>query len=64
MFSSSPRTLLSNVFTVLPLCLLPFFRLLHNSIFPEFLISLSKELFQVSLTVFQGMENFSIKRIL
>ena len=43
--------------TVLFHCLLPFFRQLHNSIFPKFL-SLSKKLFQVYLTIFQWIENF------
>ena len=37
-FSFSPRTLLNNVFTVLFYYLLPFFRQLHNSIFPKLLI--------------------------
>ena len=36
-FSFSPRTLLNNVFTVLFHYLLPFFRQLHNSIFPKYL---------------------------
>ena len=63
-FSCSPRTLLNNVFTILFHYLLPFFRQLHNSIFPKLFIFLSKELFQVPFTVFQGNEIFPIKRIL
>ena len=59
-FSFSPRTLLNDVFILL--FLLPFFRQLHNSIFLKNLIFLSKELFQVPFTVFQGIEIFSIKR--
>ena len=46
-FSFSPRTLLNSVFTILFHYLLPFFRLLHNSIFPKLFIFLSKDLFQV-----------------
>ena len=34
----SPRTLLNNVFALLFHCLLPFFRQLHNSIFPKLYI--------------------------
>ena len=63
-FSFSPRTLLNNIFTLLFHYLLPFFRQLHNSIFPKLFIFLSKELFHVPFTVFQGTEIFSIKRIL
>ncbi|KAM9088983.1 ubiquitin-like modifier-activating enzyme 5 isoform 5-T5 [Megaptera novaeangliae] len=37
---------------------------LHNSIFPKLFIFLRKELFQVPSTVFQGIEIFSITRIL
>ena len=62
-FSFSPRTLLNNVFTALFHYLLPFFRQLH-SIFLKCFIVLSKQLFQVPFTVFQGLEFFSIKRIL
>ena len=40
------------------------FRQLHNSIFLKLFIFLSKELFQVPFTVFQGIEIFSIKGIL
>ena len=57
-FSLSPRTLLNNVFSVLFHYLLPFFRQLHNSIFPKLFIFLSKELLQVPFTVFQGIEAF------
>ena len=57
-FSLSPRTLLNNVFNVLFHYLLPFFRQLHNSIFPKLSIFLSKELLQVPFTVFQGIEAF------
>ncbi|XP_057399754.1 meiosis expressed gene 1 protein homolog isoform X2 [Balaenoptera acutorostrata] len=39
-------------------------RQLHNSIFLKLFIFLSKELFQVPFTVFQGIDIFSIKRIL
>ena len=46
-FSFSPRTLLNSIFTILFHYLLPFFRLLHNSIFPKLFIFLSKDLFQV-----------------
>ena len=63
-FLFSPRTLLNNVFNILFYYLLPFFRQLHNSIFPKLFIFLSKELFQVSFTVFQGTDFFSTKRIL
>ena len=42
--------------------LLPFFRQLHNSIFPKLFTFLSKELVQVPFTVFQGFEIFSTKR--
>ena len=62
-FSFLPLTLLNNAFTVLFHHLAPFFRQLHNSIFPKLSIFLSKELFQVPFTVFQGMETFSIKRL-
>ena len=41
--------------------LLPFFRQLHNSIFPKLLIFLSKELFQMPFTVFQGIEFFPLR---
>ena len=37
-----------------------FFRQLHKSIFPKLCIFLSKQLFQVPYTVFQGIESFSI----
>ena len=57
-FSFSPRTLLNNVFTLLFHYILPFFRQFHNSIFPKLFIFLSKEVFQVPFTVFQGMEIF------
>ena len=40
-FSLSPRTLLNNVFIILFHYLLPFFRQLHNSIFPKLVIFLS-----------------------
>ena len=63
-FSFSPRTLLNNIFTLLFHYFLPFFRQLHNFIFPKLFIFFSKELFQVPFTVFQGIETFSIKRIL
>ena len=55
---------MNNVFTILFHYLLPFFRQLHNSIFPKHFIFLSKELFQVPFTIFQEVEIFSIKRIL
>ena len=42
-FSFSPRTLLNNIFTLLFHYLLPFFRQLHNSIFPKLFIFLSKK---------------------
>ena len=41
-FSFSSRTLLKNVFTILFHYLLPFFKQLHNSIFPNFLSFWSK----------------------
>ena len=63
-FSFSPITLLNNVFTVLFHYLLPYFRQLHNFIFPKLFIFLSKELFHVSFAVSQGMEFFPFKRIL
>ena len=44
-------TLLNNVFTILLYYLLPFFRQLHNFMFPKLFIFLSKELFQVPFTV-------------
>ena len=37
-----------------------FFRQLHKSIFPKLCIFLSKQLFQVPYTIFQGIESFSI----
>ena len=60
-FSFSQRTLLNSVFTVLFHYLLPFFRQLHNSIFPKLFIFLSKELLQVPFTVLRGMEIFSLR---
>ena len=60
-FSLSLRTLLNNIFTVLFHYLLPFFRQLHNSVFPKLLIFLSKELFLVHFTVFQGIEIFPLR---
>ena len=62
-FSSSPRTLLNNIFTIPFYYLLSPSKQLQNSIFPK-LIFLRKELFQVTFTVFQRVKNFSIKRIL
>ena len=41
--------------------LLSVFRQLHNSIFPKLFIFLSKELFQVLFTVFQGIEIFPLR---
>ena len=38
--------------------LLPFFRQLHNSVFPKHFIFLHKELFQMPFTVFEGVEFF------
>ena len=55
-FPFSLRTFLCHEFTVLFHYLLPFFRQLHNSISPKLFIFLSKELFQVPFTVFQGVE--------
>ena len=52
---------LTNVFTLVFHYLLPFFRQLHNSVFPKPFIFLSKELFQVPFTVFQGIDIFSIR---
>ena len=49
---------MNNVFTVLFHYLLPFFRQLLNSVFPKPVVFLSKELFQVSFTVFYGNEIF------
>ena len=54
------KTLLNNIF-VLFHYLLPFSRQLHNSISPKLFICLSKELFQVPFTIFQGTESFSIE---
>ena len=62
-FSFSPRTWLNNVATILFYYPLPFFRQLHNSVFPELFIFLSKELFQAPFTVFQEIEIISINRI-
>ena len=56
--SLSPKTLLNNELIVLLHYLLPFSRQLHHFIFPQLFIILSKELFQVSFTVFQGIEFF------
>ena len=42
---------MNNVFTILLYYLLPFFRQLHNFMFPKLFIFLSKELFQVPFTV-------------
>ena len=41
--------------------LLTFFRQFYNSIFPKLFIFLSKKLFQVFLTIFQGIENFPLR---
>ena len=49
------------MFTVLFYCLLLFFRQLHNSVFLKLFIFLSKELFQVPFTDFQGSEIFFTK---
>ena len=62
MFSFLSRTLLNNIFTTLFHCLLPFFRQLHNYIFPKLLTFLNKDVFQVPITVFQEIEIFSIKK--
>ena len=56
-----PRTLLNNIFTILFHYLRPLFRQLHNSKFPK-LIFFGKELFQVPFTVFQGRENFPLRK--
>ena len=50
-FSFSLSTLLDSIFTILFHYLLPFFRQLHNSMFPKLFIFLSKELCQVPFTV-------------
>ena len=60
-FSFSPRTLLNCVFVVLFHYFLPFPRQLHNSIFPKLVSFLSKELFRVPFTVFQGIEIFPLR---
>ena len=64
-FSFLPRTLLNNIF-ILFYYLLPIFRQLttDNSIIPKLFIFLSKELFQVPFALCQGIDIFSIKRIL
>ena len=51
-FSVSLKTLLNNELIVLLHYLLPFSSQLHNFIFPQLFIILSKEQFQVSFTVF------------
>ena len=62
-FSFLPRTWLNNLVTILFYYPLPFFRQPHNSVFPKLFIFLSKELFQVPFTVFQGMGIISTNRI-
>ena len=48
-------------FTILFHYLLTFFGQFYNSIVPKLFIFLSKKLFQVLLTIFQGIENFPLR---
>ena len=52
---------MNNLFTILFHYLLPFFRQLHNFVFSKLFISLSKKLFQLPFTVFQGIEIFPLR---